>query len=853
MQAEQTKVQKFMTYVTGVLDILICLLLFISAMYKGSFYKEDTLFINMIICILGLVCLAVKLVLNIRDSNIITKSKLTTLIDIGVIALAISYFLPIIFNTKASMESALFECTRYVNLAIIYYIVRSSKNKNIYLTTIVGIAIVVAALGIDEITYRSFESALNTFSMGYLTQNSGRIASTIQYANITALLMLVASIILEKKIITNISKIKEQKVTFSAFVAFEMFSLILIETAIILTGSRMNVFLMIVSSIIYAIYLFKEDKKRNTLTILLLTFVPFVLVTSIDSYLLVQDYFMVILTYVLTFVISTIYVVAYKLFNTNNKYQKNNKERLGKKYNKVLILSVSLVCLIVGIGICSIPKAFVVKDDTDTGINVSRNIYGDFHGEYELNLRLKVEGGEKYSLNLYEIDNEFNKHEIAYILPKDIVDGKYNTKIHISENVQKLQLVVNVTRCKVTVDSLKIGDEKTTLSYMFLPDNLVFRLKDTITKDSNNTLRLVYYKDGMKLFKLSPIVGHGGEGFKSRYQEVQETPYISSEIHSVPLQILVEAGIIGLTIYILIVVVTYILIFKLMRNKNKNGIIYLLIFSVYIVTSLFDLVFSFGIMITLFGVIIGLIVNEYKERHICGKDKYELDNKSMLGMAKIATLSICLMSLVVVTNYSIKMYKASMIQLPAKEEQTLSASYERVGILEEKIKLDEYNVQYLTNILDEYKEHISILNSIYVETAISSDKEILKNEINSYIIRQKEVADKLIDIEYYNKYVLDKVARCYFDNYVSYSKIYEDSFKNKDIAYVFYVGYGIKLTKRLDTVGPLNKTALGLQYNIYNEYIPSLEKQNNIINSSMLMSAINDMKSEFEKLKEKLD
>ena len=41
--------------------------------------------------------------------------------------------------------------------------------------------------------------------MGYLAESSGRISSTIQYANITALLMLVASIILEEKIIRKLN------------------------------------------------------------------------------------------------------------------------------------------------------------------------------------------------------------------------------------------------------------------------------------------------------------------------------------------------------------------------------------------------------------------------------------------------------------------------------------------------------------------------------------------------------------------------------------------------------------------------------------------------------------------------
>lgn len=849
---EQTKTHKLMIYVTGVLDILVCLLLFISAMYKGAFYKEDTLFINMVICILGIVCLGVKLVLNIRDTRIITKSKIGSIIDTLMICMPIAYFLPILFNSKASTESALFELTRFVNLSIIYFIVRSSKNKKIYMTTIVAIAAVMAFLGIDEITYRNFEDFLNNFSMGYLAKSYGRISSTIQYANITALLMLVASITLEYKIINNISKIKDKKIGFGIFVAIEIFLLIVIESAVILTGSRMNIFLMVISNLIYAVYLFKTDKKRNSATILLLLFAAFVLVSSIDGYMLVQNYYMVILTYILTLLVTFIYVVAYRLLgNVKDNLEKKQTNNLKAKSKMKLIAGVCLgtITLLV---MCTIPKELVVNDNTEKGTKISRNIYGNFNGQYELNLDLDVRNGNKYYISLYEVDNDFGENRIAHILPKNITAGKYNTVINVSENIERLKLVVKAVQCEIRINSLQIGEHKAKLSYLFVPDNLVFRLKDTLTHDSNNTLRMIYYGDALKLFRLSPIVGHGGEGFKARYQEVQSESYISSETHSVPLQILVESGMIGLITYLAVVTVTYILIFKLIKRKNKNGIIYLLIFSVYIFTSLFDLVFSFGIMITLFGVIVGVIVNEYKSNSVDEKDMYELDNKSTLGMMKIATLSISLMSLFVVTIYSIKMYKASMIIMPGDSERTLSVSYERVGLLEEKVKLDSYNVNFLTSLIDEYQQHISMLNSIYISTSVEQDKEILKNEINTYIIRQKEIADLLIEYEYYNKYALDKVVRCYFDNYLSYSQIYDSNFKNREIAYVFYIGYGIKLTKRLEEIGPVNKTAINLAYNIYNEYISKLEKQNLVINSEMLSSAINDMKNELEVINKKM-
>lgn len=840
---------KFMIYITGVLDILICLLLFISAMYKGAFYKEDTLFINMIICMLGIACLGVKLVLNIRDSNVITKSRIASYIDTGIMCMAIAYFLPILFNTKASTESAIFELTRYVNLVIIYFIVRSSSNKRIYTTALVGIAVGLAVLGIDEITYRAFEPTLNSFSIGYLKGSGGRISSTIQYANITALLMLVASIILESKIINNISKIKQTRLGFGLFVATEMFLFILINTAIILTGSRMNILLMIICSLIYSVYLYKTDKKRNALTVALLTLASFVLVSSIDGYMLIQNYFMVIFTYMLTLGIALIYVVLYRVFKDKELVITKKEIDLSKAKRIAIIAAIFSSVLV----ICTMPKPLLVKDDTKTGINVERNIYGNFYGEYDLNLDLTVENGDKYSINIFEIDKNFNKKEIGYILPKDIVDGKYCSKIYVSENIERLQIVFNVTRCKVTVNSLKIGNNNVKLSYMFLPDNLVFRLKDTLTKDSNNALRLLYYKDALRLFKLSPVFGHGGEGFKARYQEVQTESYVSSEVHSVPLQILVEAGIIGVVIYLSLVVATYMLIFKLLKLRNKNGIIYLLIFTAYIVTSLFDLVFSFGIMITLFGVIIGLVVNEYKEENKFSKDEYKLDNKSTLGMTKIGVLSISLMCLILITIYSVNMYRASIISLPKKAEENLSNSYNRVGILEEKVRLDQYSAEYLTALLQEYSSHISLLNSIYMTTAVEQDKEILKNEVNTYIIKQKDIADKLIEYEYYNKYALQQVARIYFNNYLSYSKLYSNNFKNSEIAYVFYTGYGIKLAKRIVEIGPVNKTALNLAYNVYSEYIPALEKHNAVINSAMLQSAINDMKNEKEKLNERIN
>ena len=138
-------------------------------------------------------------------------------------------------------------------MAKVYFIARSSKNPKIYVNAFVLMATVVAILGIDEITYRGFENILENLSINYLDNANLRISSTIQYANITALLLLIGSIILEHKVITNVNKLKQdKKISLGIFVAVEIFLLILLQTAVILTTSRMNILLLIVSTIVLA-------------------------------------------------------------------------------------------------------------------------------------------------------------------------------------------------------------------------------------------------------------------------------------------------------------------------------------------------------------------------------------------------------------------------------------------------------------------------------------------------------------------------------------------------------------------------------------------------------------------------
>lgn len=841
---------KIMKKITGVLDILVCLLLLISSLYKGGFYKEDSLFISMVICMLGLVCLSVKLVVNIRDGKVVTKSKLGTTLDILVMLMPIVYFLPVVFKTYASLESSIFECIRYINFAIIYFIVRTTQNKKTYLTSIVIMGVLLALLGIDEITFRALEKSLNTISIGYLDSANGYISSTLQYANVTALVMLIASIICESKLTYNLQKLKDTKnIMFKLTVGLEIFILILLQTAIILTTSRMNIFLMIVSTIVYGIYLYKTKNKKETLALILLLLASFVLVASIDSLLNIKEYALVIITYISTLIISLVLTVLSKGVTKSHIKEVTLFKKLNKKITLIIFIAILLIIVSV---ILFTKTSLKIKCDKDP-VSITRNVYVPLDKK-KLPVKVDITAKEdaKYTIYFYEYDKDYVKNTVLKVNSKDIKNGVYEGKFDVKENITNLEFRIKVKSGEVSVNKLNVDGKDISLSYMFIPDNIIFRLIDTFHNDSNNSLRYVYYKDAVKLFKLSPIIGHGGEGFKSRYQEVQDISYISSEVHNVPLQILVESGFLGCVTYLGIIIVTFIIIRKLKKYNKESSVLYLLLFGVFIIVSLFDLVLSYGIMIDIFAVIIGIIVGDYKKTNIDDNDSYKLDNKSLLGMIKIATLSVSLMALFMATLYSVNIYRASMLVLKDSNGD-LNSSYERVGMLENKIKLDKYNATYLTSLLAEYDNHIDILEELYLASTDKTIKNILKEELDKYILKQKDVADSLVEYEYYNKYSLDKIARCYFKRYVSYAKLNSMNFKNDEIAYTFYIGYGIKLTDRIENIGSKNATAIRFAYDIYNEYLPAIKKENTMIGSNMLKSAIEDITYKLNVLKTKIN
>lgn len=104
---------------------------------------------------------------------------------------------------------------------------------------------------------------------------------------------------------------------------------------------------------------------------------------------------------------------------------------------------------------------------------------------------------------------------------------------------------VSVDNCILKSADSGVIIEKLKLDYRFIPADIAKKINEISLKTESSSERLVFVRDGIKMFKDHFLTGTGGGGWRVLYTKYQSYNYTSTEAHNYYLQTAIESGILG--------------------------------------------------------------------------------------------------------------------------------------------------------------------------------------------------------------------------------------------------------------------------------------------------------------------
>ena len=626
--------KKKLVFLKQIIEIVICINIVILSVKKGGFYSNDSTFFVLAIISMSLIYFFINYILKNyflddkknsklnnkeknenKSSNKINKISFFSFIeyikkhilDIVIVILPISYLMTCIFSKYAYKEETFDEFLRIISAIYIYYIVKNSNYKKYYINTIIVIGVLHSIIGIDSISLQYLEPYFRKFNTGYIKRDYERMSSTIQYANVLAILTYISIMFVLNKLLAFLkseNKIKNNKQTLINYVIFNL----LIST-VIFTGTRL-VYVITAFSLIWYI-IFNKNVIKN-----IIYFLPGIVTTIIYSAIMSQYLYIkssngyyifliyILILTVISFCINT--VIKKDIFK-----EKENNSR--KNIKKIVIISTTFIAIVVYIGISfNITKPLSIDEDLKTS-SVSRQLSNiNEEGTNEIQIKAKTnEKNTSFVIKIVSEDDEYNRVLLSEIKSEDFKQNETLKKtFDMVKKTNKVYMVIYLNSGSVDIEKVIVNEVENKIEYAYIPTEFVYRIKSMIYKSQSFDLRVEYAKDALKLIKKYPIFGYGADGFKNNYRTVQNQNYTSSEVHSSFLQVAVEVGIVPFLSLFLIVFFTILKRTNNVKAKKESNKIYLHTFILITLHSMFDLNFSYLIYIVIYYILVAILNEE---------------------------------------------------------------------------------------------------------------------------------------------------------------------------------------------------------------------------------------------------
>lgn len=238
-----------------------------------------------------------------------------------------------------------------------------------------------------------------------------------------------------------------------------------------------------------------------------------------------------------------------------------------------------------------------------------------------------------------------------------------------------------------------------------LPSNVQDKV-ESLNDSATFRERILFLEDGLEVSQVAPIFGHGGQGWSVLYRDYQQTPYQSKKVHNGFLELLIDLGWFGFSVFIITFgSLLYFVIQNYRKGLNKPLHLAVLVSLLAIfLHSLIDFDFGFGttwlIIFWLFGISLAsehVFIFSKAPRKLGKASIIQEKNKNVVQ--KLANYPIYLFGILVIisTVFSFLFMQAHQAYSQVKAAPTLAEKEQHLSVATKKNK---WHRKYLYELAD---------------------------------------------------------------------------------------------------------------------------------------------------------
>ncbi len=710
----QTKKNIFEKTYTIIIYINIILL----NIFVGSTHENPRIILETTIIIEALIYIITSKIC--KKEKILIKGK----IDIAITAMMLITAIPLIAKTYCSLSDTIDIFIQYTTIYSMYIMVRNlittSKRKKTFVIITLLSSIPIVLFGIDRMNFNLFQKFYDITKSAQV--EDVRMTSTIGYSNAVFAYIGALIIIALGKFLENDNK----KTTglYAIYIQIGMY-------ALYYCNSRAGMVIYAILFIAYLVHLKDANKILPSIFIMIFTYVLVVVFDKVKiEYCTQLSIFLgILITIILT------YIFSYLLLEISEKIKfKNSKKRT---------VSILAILIITGILYVIIAQNFSKPLELKPEYDYATLYKLKPETTYTVKIDYDFEYDEPITIKVLQVDNKRNE-DVIY---EEEINKKGKNIIqeftmHTGDVDYAMVEFYTSADSRATINKIFLNGKEDIVNYKFLPNDVMRLIKTFKMGNISISERISMYKSGLKLFAMHPVFGNGAKTYANMFIKVREYAYLTMEVHSYYLDILMDYGIIGIIACLSIIIIT---IYNFIKRKEKTNILNSSIFFAWLfiaIHTIVDFDLSYLVTITNFYMLIALINDE--DRAIEKNTKW-LEVSISIIMTIIIILNITRIPGEMLYNKG--KYKEAMKFIPYSKNNT----YQYLkGVYLEDEYLDENDMKILVNYLNNEKNKLQF---VQIEMLYNKSINMIENnDIENGIKGLQQLADMIKNDEILKKH-----------------------------------------------------------------------------------------------------